>query len=378
MIYLDHAAATPILPAVIEALHNAQSEHFANASAAHGLGRKQLKEVENCRQIFSKILKANDEDQLIFTASATESNNLLIKGLELSAGDRVLYCQADHPSLEMPVRSLEKSGVIAEKIELDQLGQVDLNQLAERLDSSVKLLVLGHVNNLSGCIQPVAQVGQLLSELAPGAHFHLDAVQSFGKIELASSYDSLSLSSHKIGGPKGAALLHLKKEIRLTPLLDGGGQEGGLRSSTLAYPLIKGFSLAAEQILEGQVSCYEKVSLLNGYLREQLQKSHRSLQIPFEQAQTSPYVLMFIVPGISSDVILRHLGEKEIYLSSSSACSSKIKAKNPVFSALGLPEKYHKNVLRLSLSGGTTEAELELFLEEWRRLIADIGYLFKA
>jgi cysteine desulfurase len=207
------------------------------------------------------------------------------------------------------------------------------------------------------------------------AHVHVDAVQSFGKIplELCPSIDSLSVTSHKLGGPKAIAGLFLKNGHKISPLLLGGGQENGFRSGTVAFPLIQAFHKAMEISHQNLLESLKKITSLNEEIRKRLTHIIPTIQFPF--LATSPYVLSLVLPNISSDIILRHLEEHEIYLSSTSACSSKIVGHNPALLALGLPEKLHKSFLRISMGPLTSSHEVDALIEEFQRTWENLKHL---
>jgi cysteine desulfurase len=371
MLYLDYAASTPLCNEALEALEHSLKADFANPSAAHKLGKDLSKKIEETRQLFLKSLGATREDQFIFTSSATESNNLLIAGL--SGQGKIFYSEADHPSQVVPVKQLEGRELCS--IPLHKNGSIDVDSFLDKIDPSTSLVLLSQVNNHSGNLHSISDLSQKIKEINPKTHIHVDGVQGYSKIPLdisKTAIDSYSLSSHKIEGPKGIAGLFLKKGISLTPLFFGGGQENGLRSSTQAAPLIFSFAAAAEKNCKLLDESYSKVEILNQSLRRAVASKLDTVIFPFPGDQTSPYILTLLVPGISSDIILRHLEQKNIFLSSSSACSSKVKGINPVFSALGIDQQYHKNVLRISLSDSVSQQDLDYFVEEFSEVLDEL------
>lgn len=381
MLYFDHAASTPIYPEVLDFLKVSLMRDFANPSAAHKLGKALNEEIELARKYFLNAVGANSSDQFIFTSSATESNNMVIKGLNFNTDDTIVYSMADHKSIVEPVLNLSKKGVnIVELLHFEN-GQLNIDFIDNWLEAnksiSVKLLLLSLVNNQSGNILNVNLIAQKFKNIFPNIHIHIDAVQGFTKIpyQVNKNIDSLSIASHKMGGPKSIAGLFLRSNINLVPLLLGGGQQSGFRSSTENYSLIKGMQIASEISLEKMPIANAKVIEFEKVIKSKLIENIKGIMFPFEN--TSPYIITFILPGIPSDVMLRHLELKEIYLSSTSACSSRIKAFNPTLKALIIPEKWHKHVLRMSLSPNSTREDVELFLEKFLSLWNEIKYLAK-
>ncbi len=363
MLYLDYAASAPIRSGALKILESSMRESFANPSSAHKLGKDIQRQVEACRQQMLSSLDAPAGGRLIFTSSATESNNTAIAGLGLSEGDTITLSFADHPSVTEPVKHLWKKGINVQELPLLKNGIPDQAALLKGLNNEIKLVILTQVNNQSGAITDIASLSREIKKINPAIHIHVDAAQGFGKIPLSlkeTDIDTLAISSHKIGGPKGIAALYLRPEVNISPLLFGGGQEDGLRSSTLAAPLVFSFCQAAKEAMEHIQPALARMSELNHSLQANLKKELKKITLPFAE-HSSPYILTFLLPGISSDIILRHLEQKDIIISSTAACSSKIKGTQPVFTALHLPPDVHKFVLRASFSDETTVADIDLF-----------------
>lgn len=373
MNYFDHAASTLLYPEVLDALHSSLLADFANPSAQHILGHDLGEKISSYREDFLKSLGGHKNDSFIFTSSATESNNTVIKGITLSADDSILYCRADHPSVTVPVESV---GAKLKEILLNADGTINRESFQDALDSNVKLVVLTHVNNQNGVIQDIESLAKIVKEKTT-AHVHIDAVQSFGKIlfKINPAIDSMSITSHKIGGPKGVAGLYLKSTHKVKPLLLGGGQENGFRSSTQSYPLIKAFHQAMKIALGEISSSWERVSKLSSMINTQLPEAIPTIQMPF--LSTSPYIVSFLLPGISSDILLRHLEVRNVFISSTSACSSKLTGINPTLSAMHISERFHKNFLRISLGPRTTEDEVKNLLKEFVSVWDSIKHMQK-
>ncbi|MBL6990133.1 MAG: cysteine desulfurase [Bacteriovoracaceae bacterium] len=380
MIYLDYAASTPICPQAYEVLVKSHQDDFANPSSAHKFGKKLADDIEQCRQYFLQLTSTADDYNFIFTSSATESNNTIIKGLKLLPGDTIFISSADHPSVTAPASVLGSSGVTVEEIPTNNDGTIDCKGLLKAVNPQVKLVVLTRVNNQSGHIHPVEIIGKAIKQKFPKIHLHIDDAQGFTKHPLnmnAQIFDSLSVSSHKVYGPKGIAGLYLKKDATIKPLLDGGGQEFMLRSSTQAAPLIKAFTKACQVCIKDQSTNLELASHLNSIARSGLQQKIPSIKFLFGLETTSAYILTFILPGVSSDIILRHLEQIEIFISSTSACSSRVKGQNSVFSALKIPTKNHKEVLRISLGTMTSKKEIDCLIDNLCDIYSELQYLMK-
>ncbi|MDD0851945.1 aminotransferase class V-fold PLP-dependent enzyme [Halobacteriovorax sp. GB3] len=381
MLYFDYAASTPLSENALRSLKNSFESDFANPHSAHKLSKNIAKKVEGIRCSFLDFLKAKDQYELYFLSSATEANNTVIKGLGLNSESKVIFSNSDHPSTVNPLGFIEKmTGAKLFEMPLCHDATIDFESLEKLVDEATKLVVITHVNNLSGSLQNILEIAALIKKKSPKCHVHVDGVQAFSKVEFSlkdSQIDSYSISAHKICGPKGIAALYLKKGVTLEPLLHGGNQEHGMRSSTLAYPLVEAFFSAAKDQFEKLNDAYIKAKELNLFLREELSKLHQNISYPFSLESTSPYILMIQFKGISSDILLRHLEMKDVYISSSSACSSKVKGLNPSYLALGIDSKFHKNILRLSFGMDTTKDEVESLINEFRSVINEIGMLIK-
>lgn len=373
MLYLDYAATAPVREKALEVLKEKFTTDYANPSSSHKLGKKISQEIEAVRAGFLKSLKA-DKYNFIFTSSATESNNTVIKGLEYSKGDQVWACFGDHPSVLSPAKTLEKFGVEILPLAIDEEGLVDEEKLLDSLNESVKLIVLTHVHNLSGNYTDVVALAKKIKVKFPKVFIHVDAVQGFGKFPLDLSggeLDSITVSAHKIGGPKGISGLYFLKDSKLTPLLDGGGQEFGLRSGTLSGPLMFSFYEAYKEISGNIEANLTHVKSLYQKIRDNVPGA----LYPFPHG--GPFILTMVIPGVPSDVLVRHLEMEDIFVASSSACSSKIKGYNPTFEALGIEEKYHKNVIRVSFCEKNKMSEIDYFLEKFLEILNDLSFLKK-
>ena len=379
MLYLDFAASAPIRTKSLKTLEETTVRDFANATASHRFGKEVLKKVESAREFFLKKLKAQFIYNLIFTSSATESNNTIIKGLGLTKGEKIFLCQGDHPSLVVPANNLSKAGILIQSIPLHSDSTIDEEKFLSLLDDQVKLILLSQVNNQSGILNDCFNLAKKIKKSFKNIHIHIDAVQGFSKFRISledGTIDSLSTSSHKIGGPKGIAGLFIKKGKEPLPLIEGGGQEFGIRSSTLASPLILSFKEAFEDSMEDHENKFQQVLSNYLFLREELKKGIPEIIFPFGNVlNSSPYILVFVIPKISSDILLRHLESKDIFASSTSACSSKVKGDNTVFKALNLPGEFNKNVLRVSYDERVSREELSEFVGIFENIYGNLKHL---
>lgn len=375
MLYLDHAATTMMNPLVLNDLIKSLEIDFANPASTHKLGRDLKVSIDKMREDFVTWLTGKKNGNFYFTSSATESNNTVIFGVELKENDEIIYFESDHKSITLPVEkmALKKIKVISHQLKADG----SLNDFCHADPEKIKLVILSLVNNQSGNLYDVNEMAAYYKRHYPKAHIHVDAVQGFAKFQYQfnDDIDSIAITAHKIGGPKGIAGLYLKKGAKVRPLLIGGGQQDDFRASTEAYPLMKAFHLASKLMIENLEENSKHVTYLNTLISDGIKRIIPEAEFPFKN--TSPYIICLIVPKISSDILLRHLEVKDVYISSTSACSSKIKGTNPTFKALNIPEKFHKNVLRISLSPSTTDIEALQFIEIFGNVWNEIKYLIK-
>ena len=382
MIYLDCAASTPLHPEVLDELERAQREDFANPSSAHKLARDLSKRVEAAGKFIRESLaggEARDEDYcLIFTSGATEANNTLIKGLSYSSGDEIILTHADHPSLTVPATEQMSRGVLVKEYPLGSSGEIREQRLLDLMTPQTRLVLLSSVNSQSGVWHDLEALIGRIKENWPEVLIHVDATQGFTKLPMnIEGIDSVAFSGHKIGGPKGIGGLYGKKTTILNPLFHGGGQQEGRRSSTVPAPLILALAKAVEVTVKEREEHFCKAREKNSVLRKKLLGKVPQVIFPFSLEKTSPYILTFICPGIPSDIVLRHLEEEDIFLASTSACSSKKKGFNKTFAALGIESQWHENILRLSFDGTLSYKQIDDFIDTFGRTMDKLDFLIQ-
>ncbi len=360
IIYLDNSATTKPCEKSVESINKALKSFWGNPSSLHSLGLDAELEVDEARSLLAKIISAN-KDEIIFTGSGTEANNTAIMSVLNSRNKKIITTHIEHPSVLETVKRLEEKGFEVIRLGCDKNGIIKLDELENALDDKVCLVSIMLVNNEIGSIQPIAEASKLIKRLAPNALFHCDAVQGFGKLPInvkALGVDLLSASAHKIHGPKGIGFLYCKKGVKLNPLITGGGQEKGLRSGTESVPLIMGFKGAAEQIGDF-IKNENYIKELNSYARDVFASSGFITINSPENA--SPYILNISLQGYRSETLLHFLENKNIFVSSGSACA---KGKpSYVLEALGLNRALADSALRLSFSRDNTKEDIDLTFE---------------
>ena len=345
MIYLDHAATTPVPRPVADAMYQVLTEQFGNPSSQYPLGREAKALVEEGRAVVAGALGCRPEN-LHFTSCGTESDNWAIS------------TAVEHSAVLEPCKLLQQQGYEVTYLAPDKTGHVTAEQVAQALREDTVLVSMMLVNNETGCIFPVQEVARLLREKNSRALLHCDAVQGFLKVPcdpVGWGVDLMSLSAHKIGGPKGAGALYTAPELRnLRPLLPGGGQEGGLRSGTEATAQIAGFARAVALRQENLTEKLRHMADIKAYCREKLLSIPGV--VPVGQGE-APHILAVSLVGYPSANIVTDLGAKGICISAGSACH-RGKASH-VVSALHLDKKTAAGVIRVSFGPETTRADID-------------------
>lgn len=369
MIYFDNAATTRAADEVAERVRYMLLENFGNPSAQSMMGVRAENELNDARKIMAKSINALPEE-IYFTSGGTEDDNWAIFGTAEGykrSGKHMITTSIEHPAVSEPMERLRQKGWEVTVLDVDKNGYIDLDALRDSIREDTVLVSIILVNNEVGTIQDAAAVGKLIKEKNPKTLFHVDAVQAFGKYPIdvrKMGIDMLSMSGHKIHGPKGVGFFYMKKGLKVRPIIYGGGQERGQRSATENTPGIVGLAKAVELAMENMDASHEKVmevkrTLAEGILRD-IPKTH--INGPSIE-EASPYVLNVSFNGLRSEVLLHALEEKEIYVSAGSACSSKKKGGSHVLRSLGLSEERIEGAIRFSFCRYNTVDEAAACLE---------------
>ena len=370
-IYVDYAATTPLDPRVLETMQPYFTEIYGNASSIHSFGLEARKSIEEARKTVAGMVKAEPEE-LIFTGSATEANNLTLKGFALNKGKvktHIAISTIEHDSVLNAAIWLEKEGFKITYLPVDKYGLLDLEELEKALKNGVSLVSIIHGNNEIGTIQPLNEIGKLCH--AYDAFFHTDAAQSFGKIPIdvkGMKIDLMTINAHKIYGPKGVGALYIKKGVKIEPLLHGGGHEFGLRSSTENVPGIMGFAKAVEIRKEEMVSEAQRLTALSNRLTKGVLEIEKTY-LNGHPTKRLPNINTFRFSFIEGESLIMLLSDEGIAASTGSACSSGSGEPSHVLLALGLkPEEIHGS-LRISLGRYTTDEDVDYILETLPRTV---------
>lgn len=360
MIYLDNAATTPVPAAVADAMYEVLTQHFGNPSSQYPAGQEMKKAVEGWRAVVAGALHCPPE-RLYFTSCGTESDNWAIQAAVWQGrhiGKHIITTAVEHSAVLEPCRWLTQQGYEVTYLKPDRTGHVTVEQVASALREDTVLVSMMLVNNETGCIFPVAETARLLRERKSRALLHCDAVQGFLKVPCDPEgwgVDMMSLSAHKLGGPKGVGALYISDRFRnVRPLLPGGGQERGLRSGTEATAQIAGFAKAVALRLEDYDAKLTHMAALRDYCREKLLTIPGMVPVG---GGTAPHILALSLAGYPSANIVTDLGTQGICISAGSACHQG-KASH-VVSALGLDKRTAAGVIRISFSPDNTTSDVD-------------------
>lgn len=369
--YLDNSATTRVDPEAAGLVQRIMLEDYGNPSSLHGMGFRAEKHIREAKEIFAKLLKCRD-GEIYFTSGGTESDNLALIGAYMAnrrRGKRIISTGLEHDAVSRTLKHLEEvEGAQIVYLKPDDRGHISINDLKEALTEDTILVSIMHVNNEIGSIEPIQEAGKVIHEINPECLFHVDDIQGFGKLKLIpgeAHVDLLSVSSHKIHGPKGVGLLYKSDRARLEPVIFGGGHQKGLRSGTENVPGIAGFALAAKKMYDELDSNYAAFCDMRKILLEEIS--------PVEDIKVNggdaPYIISLSVKNVRAEVLLHALEEKGIYVSAGSACSSNRPHVSETLKAIDADKWQLDSTIRISLSPHNTSEEMRYTAEELKEII---------
>lgn len=367
-VYLDYAAAAPVLPEVMAAMLPYLKDVYGNPQSIHTWGDAAREAIEHAREQVAALLNAGNPEEIIFTSSGSEANNLAIKGLaqaQASKGKHIIVSAIEHFSVLNAVRTLEKAGFQPTQLPVDKYGLVDPDEVARNIRKDTVLVSIMHANGEVGTIQRIAEIAQKVKEA--GVLFHTDAVASTGSIEVdvkALGVDALSLAGNQFYGPKGSGALWVRKGVRLIPLIDGGVQEGGRRPGTEDVPAIVGIGKAAELAKRDMTSRMDKVSRFRDRLISGVTAKVDHSILTGHPVQRLPHHASFCIEFIEGEAMLMLLNLNGIAVSSGSACTSRALKASHVLIAMGIPHEIAQGSLVLTLGPDTSEADIDYVLDK--------------
>lgn len=380
IIYLDNSATTVALPEVVEAVKETLVSVYGNPSSLHGMGIAAERILRQARQEVARLLGV-EPSEIYFTSGGTEANNWALRGLAYTLkrrGRHIITTAVEHASILQACRLLEKEGFSVTYLPVDSQGAVQLEALERSLREDTILVSVMSVNNELGTVQPLEEITKVLAARS-SALLHVDHIQGYGKIQLdlkKLNIAALSLSAHKIHGPKGVGALYLRRGLHILPLLVGGDQERGVRAGTENVPGIAGFGVAASLARKSFPTSVEKMRRLKMWLAERLLSEIPDTYINGpEPAYGAPHILNVSFPGLKAEVLVHMLEEKGIYVSTGSACHSRRRDLSHVLQALGLPKGRIEGAIRISFSRLNTEEEVEEAAQAIRECVAELRRL---
>lgn len=369
--YLDNAATTPVFSEVKEIMGKVMEEDFGNPSSRHTKGIVAEQYIKEAAEIIAGGLKCQPKE-IIFTSGGTESNNMALIGTALAnqrAGKHIITTRIEHASVHEPLAFLEEMGYEVTYLPVDNTGRVSAETVKQALREDTVLVSIIYVNNEIGSVEPVAQIGEMLHREKPDVLFHVDAIQAFGKYKIAPKrlgIDLMSVSGHKIHGPKGTGFLFVRDGIKIRPILFGGGQQRGMRSGTENVPGIAGLGVAVKNIYQNHSEKAEELYRLKKMLAEGLLQYdgvtiHGMDGILLEE--TAPHIVSVGFASVKSEVMLHALAQEGVFVSSGSACSSNHPELSGTLQAIGVREDLLDATLRFSLSVMTTKEQVSHAVE---------------
>ncbi len=367
-IYFDNSATTKCFPEVAGFMTKILCETYGNPSSLHHKGVEAENYLRDATQILAKLLKVN-EKEILYTSGGTESDNIAVIGTALAnsrAGKHMITTKVEHPAILRTMEYLEKEGFSITYLGVDREGKIDLEELKAAVRPDTILVSIMHTNNEIGTVQPIAEAGALIKQCNPATLFHVDAVQGFGKARIypkRMKIDMLSVSAHKIHGPKGVGFLYVREGVKLKPIMYGGGQQNGLRSGTQNVPGYAGMAMAAQMLYENFDAEIDYLYGLRDYFVKEVTKIEGVTVNGMPGREGAPHIVSVSIRGIRAEVMLHKLEEYGIYVSAGSACSSHGSHPSDTLRAIGMDKELLKQTIRYSFSVFTTREEIDYCLK---------------
>ena len=373
-VYFDNSASTKVADSVIEVMIKTMREDYGNPSAKHMMGVVAEKYVKEATRMIAKTLKV-EEKEILFTSGGTESNNIALIGGALAnqrRGKHIISTAIEHPAVYEPLGKLVELGFEVTILPVDRAGHICLEELKNAIREDTIIVSTMYVNNEVGAVEPVEEIAKIVHEKNPDCLYHVDAIQGYGKYKIQpkkQGIDLMSVSGHKLHGPKGVGFLYIQKDAKVNPILFGGGQQRGMRSGTINVPGIAGMGEAARLAYEHFDEKIEKMIAIKDYLMDQLEKMEGIHLNSFRGTQSAPHILSVSVQGVRAEVLLHALEDREIYVSSGSACSSNHPGISGTLKGIGLEDEFLDSTVRISLCSENRLEEADYFLETLKELL---------
>ena len=373
-VYLDNSATTACFEEVAQLMYKIMCEDYGNPSSMHHKGVEAEQYLRYARETLAKLLKVN-EKEILFTSGGTESDNIALIGAAMAnhrSGRHLVTTKIEHPAILQTMAYLENQGFEVSYLPVDTSGRISLQDLERAVRPDTILVSIMHTNNEIGSVQPIAEAGELIKRINPQTLFHVDAVLGFGKFRIYPSrmhVDMLSVSGHKIHGPKGIGFLYIKEGCKVSPIIYGGGQQKGMRSGTENVPGIAGLAKAAEMVYANLDEDMERMFGLRDMLIQGVGSIEGVRVNGCPGHEGAAHVVSLSVRGIRSEVLLHALEEKGIYVSAGSACASNKPQTSATLKAIGVERELLDSTIRISISVFTTEEEIQYTIQALCELV---------
>jgi len=364
--YLDNAATTRVFDSVKDVMVDVLTVDYGNPSSMHRKGLDAERYIKDAKETIAKALKV-DAKEIVFTSGGTEANNLALIGTAFAnkrRGNHIITTRIEHSSVHNPIIYLEENGFRVSYLSVDNMGHIDMEELKKELCDETILVSIMYVNNEIGAIQPIAEIGRIIKEKSKDILFHVDGIQAFGKLPIYPKrefIDLFSISAHKFHGPKGIGALFIKDKVKIKPILFGGGQQKGIRSGTENVSGIAGMGQAVKEVYKGLTERQENLYMLK---MKAIQLLEEIENIRFNGAteeirESAPHILSVSFAGIKSEVLLHALEDRQVYVSSGSACASNHPGLSGTLKAIGIKDEFLDASIRFSFCAFTTVEEVE-------------------
>ena len=372
--YFDNSATTRVLDSVKEIVVKTMTEDYGNPAAKHRKGMEAEQYIREARKIIADSMKVQ-EKEILFTSGGSESNNMALIGTAWAnqrAGKHIISTAIEHPSVYNPLGVLEELGFEVTILPVDHDGHISLKELEEAIRPDTILVSTMYVNNEVGAVEPVEEISRVIKAKNPSALYHVDAIQAYGKYVIRpkkQGIDLLSVSSHKIHGPKGVGFLYIRSGVKIKPLIYGGGQQAGMRSGTENVPGVAGFGAAVKEMYTDHAEKVQKLIGLKDYMTDRLGEIEGTVINSKKGEASAPQIVSVSFEGVRSEVLLHALEDKGIYVSSGSACSSNHPGISGTLKGIGVDQKLLDSTIRISFGIFNTKEEVDYTIDVLKELV---------
>ena len=372
--YFDNSATTRVLDSVKDIVVKTMTEDYGNPASKHRKGMEAEQYIREARKIIADSMKVQ-EKEILFTSGGSESNNMALictAWANQRAGKHIISTAIEHPSVYNPLGVLEELGFEVTILPVDHDGHISLKELEEAIRPDTILVSTMYVNNEVGAVEPVEEISRVIKAMNPSALYHVDAIQAYGKYVIRpkkQGIDLLSVSSHKIHGPKGVGFLYIRSGVKIKPLIYGGGQQAGMRSGTENVPGVAGFGAAVKEMYTDHAEKIQKLIGLKDYMTDRLGEIEGTVINSKKGEASAPQIVSVSFEGVRSEVLLHALEDKGIYVSSGSACSSNHPGISGTLKGIGVAQELLDSTIRISFSIFNTKEEVDYTIDVLKELV---------